>query len=161
MDALSIIPTIAEIAITLVGFSAIVVVLNPQPFRDWGRVEKLNFRILIQVSAIAIIFSILPFATHTLFEPNRAWNYALLIYGFLHLVDILSFLPKFPKGAPKTNLVLAGAGGLVVLAQLSVGFIGTSKIIQVTYLASLTWHLFVAFIAFINLVYGSGRQNAA
>jgi len=36
MELSDIITTIAEIAIALIGFSAVVVVLNPSPIRDWS-----------------------------------------------------------------------------------------------------------------------------
>jgi len=72
VDSGNIITTIAEIAVTLIGFSAIVVVLNPQPFQDWGAIEKLNFRILLQIAGITTLFSILPFGTHVIFDHAEA-----------------------------------------------------------------------------------------
>ena len=37
-----------------------------------------NFRILVQVGAIVVVFSILPFGTHQVFDEFLAWKYALL-----------------------------------------------------------------------------------
>jgi hypothetical protein len=78
LDLGNIVTTIAEIAIALVGFSAVVVVLNPSPIRNWSVSERFNFRILVQVGGVVVLFSILPFGTNLVFDDYHAWKYALL-----------------------------------------------------------------------------------
>ena len=154
MDLGDIITTIAEIAIALIGFSAVVVVLNPNPIRDWSVSERFNFRILLQLAAIVVLFSILPFGTNLVFDEHFAWKYALLTYGIFHIVDLTTFVIKFPKDVTSINRAMPYFGYLVVLTQLSVPFFGGIEVIKVTYLASLVFHLVVSFIAFVMLVYG-------
>lgn len=154
MDLSDIITTIAEIAIALIGFSAVVVALNPNPIRDWSVSERFNFRILVQLGAIVVVFSILPFGTHQVFDEYLAWKYALLAYGIFHVVDLTTFVFKFPKEATSVNRVMPYFGYVVILAQISVPFFGSIATIKVTYLASLVFHLVVGFIAFVMLIYG-------
>ncbi len=161
MDLGGIITTIAEIAIALIGFSAIVVVLNPNPIRDWSVSERFNFRILVQVGAIVVVFSILPFGTHQVFDEYLAWKYALLAYGIFHVVDLTTFVVKFPKDVTSVNRAMPYFGYVVVLTQLSGSFFGSLAAVKVIYLASLVFHLAVSFIAFVVLVYGiHGRREA-
>ena len=161
MEPSEIITTIAEIAIALIGFSAIVVVLNPKPIRDWAASDRFNFRILVQVAAVVVFFSILPFGTRLLFNEYEAWKYALLGYGAFHLLDITSFVLKFPPGVLRINRTLPRFGFVVIVFQVVVPFVGSSSAIQATYLASLVWHLIVSFVSFIILVYGVRGQSDA
>jgi hypothetical protein len=161
MDLGNIITTIAEIAIALIGFSAIVVVLNPKPIRDWSVSERFNFRVLVQVGAIVALFSILPFGTNLVFDEYLAWKYALLTYGIFHVVDLTTFVIKFPKDVTSVNRAMPYFGYVIILIQLSVSFFGSIDAVKATYLASLVFHLVVSFIAFVVLVYGiHGRRDA-
>ncbi len=72
MESSEIITSIAEIAIALVGFSAIVVVLNPKPIREWHHSDRFNFRVLVQLAAVVVVFAILPFGMHLIFDEFLA-----------------------------------------------------------------------------------------
>lgn len=61
MGITEIFPTIAEIAVAIAGFSAIIVALRKNPIRKWHESDRFNFRMLLQVAALKIFFSILPF----------------------------------------------------------------------------------------------------
>ena len=52
--------TIAEVAVAVAGFSAIVVALNGRPVRQWDELDRHNPRMLIQVAFFTLVFSILP-----------------------------------------------------------------------------------------------------
>ncbi len=161
MELGDIITTIAEIAIALIGFSAIVVVLNPNPIRDWSVSERFNFRILVQVGGIVVVFSILPFGTNLILDEHLAWKYALLAYGIFHIVDLTTFVIKFPTDVTSINRSLPYFGYVVILIQISVPFFGNTEAIKVTYLASLVFHLVISFIAFVILVYGMHSRRDA
>ena len=161
METSEVLTTIAEIAIALVGFSAIVVMLNPQPIRDWDDSDRFNFRVLVQLSAIAILFSILPFGTHILLDEELAWQSALLIYGIVHIVDILTFVIRFAKQVPTANRILPIFGMVIAVSQVLVALLAGPQLMELTYLVALVWHLFVAFISFVILVYGLGGSNVA
>jgi len=159
METTDIITTLAEIAIALVGFSAIVVVLNPRPIRDWAESDQFNFRILVQLSAIVVVFCILPFGTHILLDDDQAWKSALLIYGIVHVIDLLSFIIRFAKHVPRANRILPFLGMIVAVSQIIVAMLAGPKLVELTYLVALVWHLFVAFISFVILVYGFGERS--
>lgn len=159
MESSEIITSIAEIAIALVGFSAIVVVLNPKPIREWHNSDQFNFRVLVQLAAVVVVFAILPFGMHLIFDEFLAWKYALLAYGIFHIADLSSFVFKFPPGALRINRVLPLGGFAVAILQVLMPFIGSGAAIEATYLLGLVWHLMVAFISFVILVYGIKGQR--
>ena len=51
---------IAQIAVALAGFSAIIIALNPKPINDWELPEQVNIRLLLQISIVAIFFALIP-----------------------------------------------------------------------------------------------------
>jgi hypothetical protein len=115
--------------------------------------DRLNFRILLQVSAVTAFFAIIPFPMHVLFEADAAWRASLLIYGIFHVFDVGSFILKLPKEALPINRVLSRMGLIVAMAQIVVGIFSGSTVVEFTYLAALVWHLSVAFAGFVILIY--------
>lgn len=114
----------------------------------------------MQVGGIVVVFSILPFGANLVFDEYLAWKYALLAYGIFHVVDLTTFVIKFPKDVTSVNRAMPYFGYTVILIQLSVSFLGSIEAVKVTYLASLVFHLVVSFVAFVVLVYGvDGRRD--
>ena len=75
---------------------------------------------MVQVGGIVVVFSILPFGTVLVFDEHLAWKYALLAYGIFHVVDLTTFVIKFPKDVTSINRVMPYFGYVVILIQLSV-----------------------------------------
>ncbi len=153
MESSEFILTIAGLALGLAGFSGVIVGLNPTPLSQWDPVDKLNFRVLVQVAAVAAFFSLLPFPIHVVFEEERAWRIALLIYGIFHAIDVSTFVLRYPKNTPPINLRIGFVGCLVATLQIVIAFLGGATIIEATYLLGLMWHLCVSFFGFVTLVY--------
>jgi len=145
--------TIAEIAVALAGFSAIVVMLNSQPIREWDETDRLNLRLLVQLSAVTIFFALLPSILIVSIEEPDLWTYALFAYGFLHVVDVSSFLFNMTKETPNIFRNAAIVGTAIALAQLFIAWIGSPTAKETAYLSTLIWHLYIVFMAFILLLY--------
>ena len=60
MPSNDILVLVAELAVAIAGFSSVVVALGRRPVAEWLPGEQRNLRILLQVSAIAILFSLFP-----------------------------------------------------------------------------------------------------
>jgi hypothetical protein len=159
MDITEISPTIAEIAVAIAGFSAIVVVLRKRPIRDWHAYDRFNFRMLLQVAALTIIFSIFPFGALAIVDSPVAWKISLLTYGFVHLLDVSSFIVFYPHKWNIVNKIAASIGVLIALAQIGSGFFASEGAMQVVYLMTLVWHLAISSLGFVLLVYMPGVEN--
>ena len=146
--------TISELSIAVAGFSAIVVMLNTKPIREWADADRLNLRLLLQVSALTIIFSLLPSILSVSQAPDNAWRYALAVYGVVHAADVSSFLLKMTSGTQTTFKICGSIGIVVAAAQLVIAWQGTPVTWESMYLVSLVWHLCVTFTAFALLLYG-------
>ena len=64
MESGNILTTIAEIAIAIDGFSSVIVALSPKPFSEWNPIDRFNFRVLLQVAAVTVFFSLFPLVLH-------------------------------------------------------------------------------------------------
>jgi hypothetical protein len=146
---------IAEIAVGLAGFSSVVVALDNRAVRDWSVVRRFNLRILLQVSAIAIFFSLFPLIFERVVEPPTSWRWACFAYGTVHLIDVGTFALRLPIDAEFPPRLTSRMGVLIALCQLLVATLGSLQACEVTYLTVLVWHLSVAAMGFALLVYSS------
>jgi len=145
--------TIAQIAVGLAGFSAIIVTLNPRPIREWDETDRLNLRLLIQISIYVIFFSLLPALLSIPLEPHSVWLYALWAYGLVHIADVSFFLMNLTKEMPSLFRTAAICGACVAIAQVGIAWQGSDTARETMFVFSLIWHLGVVFIAFILLLY--------
>ena len=114
---------IAGVAIAIAGFSGVVVAMPGRSTGKFGQLERLNFRILLQVSALALFFSILPLILHRAFDTNDVWRYSMFFYGFVHLVDAAYFANKarIAHAPSRIQKVAPIIGLLIATTQLIVG----------------------------------------
>ena len=92
MQSADLMYAIAQIAVGLAGFSAIIIALNPKPIREWELPERINIHLLLQVSIIVIFFSLIPPLLAISMQPSNIWRYCLWGYGVLHVADAGFFL---------------------------------------------------------------------
>jgi hypothetical protein len=151
--------TIAEVSVAVAGFSAVVVTLNAKPVRAWDETDRLNLRLLIQVAFLTILFALLPSILDVSLEPDALWSVALWAYGLVHLLDVGSFLMGMTKHTPRVFLGTACCGVAVALTQIAVAWAGSTTARETTYVASLVWHLYVTFLAFVLLLYGIRKAS--
>jgi hypothetical protein len=116
---------------------------------------------LLQVAALTIIFSIFPFGALAILDSTVAWKVSLLAYGFVHLLDVSSFVVFYPDKWNIVNKIAAGIGVLIALVQIGSGFFASEGAMQVVYLMTLVWHLAISSLGFVLLVYMPGVENEA
>lgn len=148
---------IASIAVAIAGFSGVVVALTGKTAASFSALERLNLRILLQVSAFALLFSLVPLILHRAFEPATAWRTSMLLYGLVHLMDAGFFLLKTRKlNSPSRLQRLAPAiGSAIAVVQLVLGLVGSIKFVELVYLLVLLWHLAIAGMGFVHLIFAS------
>ena len=149
---------IAELAVAIAGFSGVIVALESRSVRSWTPLQRRNLRLLLQVSAVAIFFSLLPLLLQRFMAASDFWKWALGFYGLVHVGDVSSFLIRQPTGAP---LAPVYAGLAVALTQLSVAAFGSVLMVEAVYLGVLVWHLAIASMGFALLVWGAADQDTA
>ena len=153
MQSTGLLFTIAQIAVGLAGFSAVIVTLNPRPIREWDSTDRLNLRLLIQISIYVIFFSLLPPLLSIPLDSHLVWFYALWFYGLVHIADAGFFLMNLTKNMPSLFRNAAISGLVVAIAQIFTAFQGNDIARESMFIFSLIWHLGVLFMAFVLLLY--------
>ena len=147
---------IAQIAVALAGFSAIIVALNQKPIHEWVLMDQVNIRLLVQLSIVVIFFSLIPSLLAISTPISDVWRYCLWAYGLIHLADAGFFLFFKSKRAPTIFRVAAFCGLIVGLAQVAIAWLGGDLARESMYVFTLIWHLGIIFMAFILLLYQMG-----
>ena len=150
---------IAELAVAVAGFSSVIVALESRGVRYWSALQRFNLRVLLQVSALAIFFSLFPLILERLVEPPASWRWALSVYGLVHLIDVSSFMWRTPPETGHVHRIFQRIGLLASLASLLVAAFGSLLACEVVYLSVLVWHLAVAAMGFVLLVFGSSGED--
>ena len=153
METSEVIITIAQLAFAVAGLSGVIIALRPQPIKEWTLDDKTSFRIIIQVSLLLVFFSIFPFGMHILFDEDLAWKISLLIYGSVHLLDVISFSIVSLNRKKVRASVMLPPGFVIAFIQIMCGVYGSPEWVEFTYLAVLVWHLFVSIAGFVLLLY--------
>ena len=161
MHSTALMLAIAQIAVALAGFSAIIVALNNKPIRKWVLMDQVNIRLLIQLSIVVIFFSLIPSLLAISIPVSDVWLYSLWSYGLAHLADAAYFLFFKSKRAPTIFRVAAICGVIVGLAQVTIAWFGGDIARESMYVFTLIWHLGVIFMAFILLLYQMGDTEKA
>jgi hypothetical protein len=153
MQSTGLLYTISQIAVGLAGFSAVIMTLNPRPIREWDDTDRLNLRLLLQISIYVIFFSLLPPLLSVSFENHLTWLCALWAYGLIHIADATFFLTKLTNEIPTLFRNAAICGVIVAVTQLVIAWQGNDIAREQMFIFALIWHLGVVFMAFILLLY--------
>ena len=108
---------IAQIAITLIGFSGIVVVFGERAAAKWTADEALRFYVLIAGPLTALACSFVPILLGQLTSDSGAvWRISNAVLGAAHLGNMIPFLLRRHGASPTTGQKLNAAIGLTLIA---------------------------------------------
>ena len=144
----------------IAGFSSVVVALNNRAVRSWTAFQRHNLRVLLQVSALVIFFSIFPLVFQRVVVSPYSWKWVLGIYAVVHLIDVSTFIRKLPKELPTANRILPYFGLSLAVVSIFVAWLASPLVAEVLYLCNLVWHLGIAAMGFAFLVMGDPETES-
>lgn len=122
MEYLETLNAIAQIAISLIGFSGIVVIFGDRFKRGWTPEEALQFYALIAPPITAFLCAFIPGILGTITEDsNLIWRISNAILGVLHLANFGYFVLKL-KNAILVQKVAGATAIIMILAHLLASF---------------------------------------
>jgi hypothetical protein len=118
IDVATALLTLAQVAIGVAGFSAILVALSGKP-HQWTPVDAFRIRNILAFSFQSVFLSLVPFvlAFFTLPEP-AVWKASLLILATATLADVLLVLSGVYRLSPSERAVLKAVVVSTVIAVL-------------------------------------------
>lgn len=109
---------VAELAVAIAGFSSVVVALDSRAVREWSPARRYNLRVLLQMSALAVLFALLALFLERATEGVAFWKWALGAYGIAHLIDAGSFIRRQPADIPAVNRLARTSASSSLLASV-------------------------------------------
>lgn len=74
MNPFDLLVTFAELAVSYIGFASIVAAIQSLGGREWAPVDKMLFRVLIEISIVGVFLSLIPVTLSTLeMNSDRLW----------------------------------------------------------------------------------------
>ena len=146
--------TLAEVAVAMAGFSAIVVMFKRRASGGWRKIDADRFHGMVLHAIFATVFALLPFA-FTLFAVSDAealrWCCGLL--GVATVVQVVAASRLESTSGLWIRIQIAG-GGLLVLTLQAAGASGAfpEQALGI-YFIGVFWHLVQAGMLFVLLVW--------
>ena len=151
--------TLAELSITLVGFTGIVAVLGRRGEGEWSRIERAQLESLLSAGFCGVVFALAPLvvASAELEEPT-IWRAGNAVAGVAHLVGAswywIRIGPRRVLGRALQRFTTAAVPipAALILAQRAAGVGFLAALGPFFYLATLLWWLIVGVVQFIFLL---------
>lgn len=144
--------TLAEVAITMAGFSAIVVFFRRREEHIWFEKDVGRFHGMVLHTILASLFCLLPFVFREFMSDAQTWAVSSLLLALVTASQVIGALHH--EGAShivvKTQLLVSG--GLVVFLQLYNFYLGGQPWGLGLYLIGVLWHVFQGAMLFVMLI---------
>jgi hypothetical protein len=127
MTPVDVLPTVAEIPITLSGFIGLIDVFKPVSAASWSDEERARVVFVLVLCSLILLCALLPFAVSGLASSAAAiWGAPLLVFGSGNLFLIINMLFRMRAGRvriqfPLISWPILAAWSLLTVALLASG----------------------------------------
>ncbi len=150
--------TIAQIAITLTGFIAVLVAIQHED----NRFSRLAVVTIFGTTGGALVFAFLPDLLMNIVRPETAWRIACGTFGLYHLGLIVNhqFIQlQFKQNSPVQLAIVILSIFPVVFLKIAVGFGFFLNYANEIYLLGLVWCIFIPLYLFSMIILAYTKQN--
>lgn len=151
--------TIAQIAITLTGFIAVLVALQ----KGDNRFSRLAVVTIFGTTGGALIFAFIPELLMNIMTNETAWRISCGTFGFYHLFLIFNHQIRqlqFKKNSPIQLLIVILSVFPVIFLKITVGFGYFMSYTYEIFLLGLIWCIFIPLYLFSMIILAYTKQNS-
>ncbi|MGH0037224.1 MAG: hypothetical protein ACQGVK_19540 [Myxococcota bacterium] len=144
--------TLAEIAVALAGFSAVVVLFKRRDGGEWATADADRFHGMVLHAMAAVFFSLLPSMIDVFVaRPDLVWRIASGLFALQILLHVSVVLRLASTTGQSRYFMVVGllAAGLLALNGVGVGFEGEFG----PYLIGVLWHVLQSATLFVWLIW--------
>ncbi len=150
--------TLAEVAITMAGFSAVVIIFKKRDTGTWFKSDADRFQGMVIHTIIAVLFCFLPALLIEFFTETYALR---LSSGLLCIGTAVQLAGAIRAEGIKnvwiTVVIVSGGGGIVILQGINAIGIFPNYVLGL-YLIGVFWHVVQAAILFVMLIWIPASQ---
>ncbi len=144
--------TLAEIAVAMAGFSAVVVVFRRRDQGGWAREDADRFNGMVLHSMASAFFCLLPSLLRVFTEePSQVWAVASTAIG-VQILGHCVVVFRLPSSGSSTAGSLAAGLAVALLSAMNVLGFGFEREFR-PYLVAVLWHVLQAGVLFVMLVW--------
>ncbi|MCP5180761.1 MAG: hypothetical protein H6994_12820 [Pseudomonadales bacterium] len=151
---------LAQIAVSIIGFSGVVVTLGRAEKERWSASELLQLRTLVEPSMVVLLGSLLPLLIALAdVSPEHLWRVANAGLLGLHAIGHGLFLARGAKhksAVTRSQQIISAMSVLVYVAQFASVF-NVIRFQELTFLIGLLYALWISIHNFYLLLFG--RSN--
>ncbi|MDA1369627.1 MAG: hypothetical protein O2971_02550 [Proteobacteria bacterium] len=149
--------TVAEVAITLTGFTGIVAAFKMGNI-TWTKRTLTQFGVLVRSTVSACLMSFVPYLLSLFIESeNVVWQIATGVLGSIITINLFWFKGQFAGLQVASIHKALYVGGLLVIAALLLSAIGVLQANKI-FLIGIFWQLFIGVNNFVLLVRSDIQQ---
>ena len=144
--------TLAQIAITLIGFSGIVVIFGKRSEAQWTPEESLQLYALIAPSFIVLVGAFIPILISTVIEnPSLIWRISNGITGFIMSLNFAYFMSNPNRAKMTIGHKISAFLGIFVLLSYFLAALAVLPWYVFIYIFGLIWSVFIGIHNFVLL----------
>jgi hypothetical protein len=99
LEPQDVLPTLAEISVTVVGFTGVLVAFRPASAGTWSKDELVRIRAVLLIPGAVVVFSLLPFSLAGFSESAAVvWGLPLVAYGVFGFCFVARTLFEIIRG---------------------------------------------------------------
>lgn len=144
--------TVAEIAIALAGFSAVVVIFKRRSSGEWARADADRFHGMVLHAMAATAFAFLPFVVALFTDvAARVWSISSGLLG-VQILWHVSVVVRLPSSSPGTRpFMLLGVAAAALQGLNAFGIAFDREFAP--YLVGVLWHVVQSGVLFVWLIW--------
>ena len=149
----SLLLSLAQVAVTLAGFSAIVVLFGRGDSGRWRRAQADRFHGMVVHAMVAVLFCLLPLLAGV-FSTDRAliWNVVSAVLGIEIVLHVTAVL--FLASSADTRIRMSVGVGYLVAVVLFMNVAGVMFNHEFrAYLIGVLWHVIMSGLLFVMLIW--------
>lgn len=150
---------ISQIAVTLTGFIAILVAIQPKDHQF----SRLAVATILGTSAGALLFSFIPEFLLGIFNNNLSWQIACGTFGVYHLILIINHQARqlqFKKNTPTQLVIVILSLFPVVGLKLAVGLGFLIQYADKVFFLGLLWCIFIPLYLFGRIILENTKEDS-
>ena len=157
MGSYEILETIAEIAVTIVGFTGVVFAIGQYSNAGITSTQRMGIIHLLIPASLSLFLALLPLVLLFVIEESpKFWRSLNLLIGVIHVIGIIDATRRIYRGQAldpvQLQIVLVVIAYLLILTNFVIAIGYLHSLAVAIYIGSICWLLFISVLQFVLLI---------
>ena len=164
MDSYDILQTIAEVAVTIVGFTGVVFAIGRYSNAGTTATQRMGIVHLLIPASLSMFLALLPLVLlYAVEDSAELWRYLNLLIGVIHVGGITDATRRIIRGQAldpiKLQVALLFVAYLLIITNLAIAFGYLAHLATAVYIGSICWLMFISVLQFVLLILDNHKEQ--